>query len=54
MTDRAHDMIQGLIEDAAKGAFQGVVDREFKLSDAAAAHAYMESRRAVGRVLLIT
>ena len=53
MTDRAHDMIQGLIEDAAKGAFQVVIDREFPLSDAAGAHAYIESRQAVGRVLLI-
>jgi NADPH2:quinone reductase len=53
MTDRAHDMIQGLIEDAAKGAFKVVIDREFPLSDAAGAHAYIESRQAVGRVLLI-
>ncbi|MES2034032.1 MAG: zinc-binding alcohol dehydrogenase family protein [Pseudomonadota bacterium] len=53
MTDRAHDMIQGLIDDAAKGAFEVVIDREFPLSDAAGAHAYIESRQAVGRVLLI-
>lgn len=53
MTDRAHDMIQGLIEDAARGAFKVVIDREFPLSDAADAHAYIESRQAVGRVLLI-
>jgi NADPH2:quinone reductase len=53
MTDRAHDMIQGLIEDAAKGAFKVVIDREFPLSDAAGAHAWIESRQAVGRVLLI-
>lgn len=53
MTDRAHDMIQGLIEDAANGAFKVVIDREFPLSDAAGAHAYIESRQAVGRVLLI-
>ena len=53
MTDRAHDMIQGLIEDAAKGVFKVVIDREFPLSDAAGAHAYIESRQAVGRVLLI-
>lgn len=53
MTDRAHDMIQGLIDDAAKGEIEVVVDREFALSDAAAAHAYIESRQAVGRVLLI-
>lgn len=53
MTDRAHDMIQGLIEDAAKGDIKVVIDREFPLSEAAAAHAYIESRQAVGRVLLI-
>ncbi len=53
MTDRAHDMIQGLIEDAARGAFKVVIDREFPLSEAAAAHAWIESRQAVGRVLLI-
>lgn len=53
MTDRAHDMIQGLIEDAAKGDIRVVIDREFPLSEAAAAHAYIESRQAVGRVLLI-
>ena len=53
MTDRAHDMIQTLINDAARGAFQVVIDREFPLSEAAAAHAYIESRAAVGRVLLI-
>jgi NADPH2:quinone reductase len=53
MTDRAHDMIQGLIEDAAKGVFKVVIDREFPLSEAAAAHAYIESRQAVGRVLMI-
>ena len=53
MTDRAHDMIQVLIEDAARGEIKVVIDREFPLSEAAAAHAYIESRQAVGRVLLI-
>ncbi|MFZ5669400.1 MAG: quinone oxidoreductase family protein [Pseudomonadota bacterium] len=53
MTDRAHDMIQTLVEDAARGDLKVVIDREFPLSEAAAAHAYIESRRAVGRVLLI-
>ncbi|HTQ14077.1 MAG TPA: zinc-binding alcohol dehydrogenase family protein [Rhizomicrobium sp.] len=52
-TDRAHDMIQRLIEDAAKGDIRVVIDRTFPLSEAAAAHAYIESRKAVGRVLLI-
>ena len=53
MTDRAHDMIQRLIDEAARGEFQVVIDREFPLSQAAAAHAYIESRAAVGRVLMI-
>lgn len=52
-TDRAHDMIQGLINDAAAGKIEVVIDRRFKLSEAAEAHAYIESRKAVGRVLLI-
>ena len=52
-TDRVHDNIQRLIDEAAKGAFQVVIDRTFPLSEAAAAHAYIESRQAVGRVLLI-
>lgn len=53
MTDRVHDMIQTLIDEAARGELQVVIDRTFPLSQAAAAHAYIESRQAVGRVLLI-
>jgi len=52
-TDRAHDNIQRLINEAAKGELKVVIDRTFPLSEAAAAHAYIESRKAVGRVLLI-
>ena len=52
-TDRAHNMIQRLVEEAARGEFKVVIDRTFPLSEAAAAHAYIESRQAVGRVLLI-
>jgi NADPH2:quinone reductase len=52
-TDRAHNMIQRLVEEAAQGQFKVVIDRTFPLSEAAAAHAYIESRQAVGRVLLI-
>jgi NADPH2:quinone reductase len=52
-TDRAHDNIQRLINEAARGELKVVIDREFPLSEAAAAHAYIESRQAVGRVLLI-
>ncbi|MGH7010840.1 MAG: zinc-binding dehydrogenase, partial [Caulobacteraceae bacterium] len=50
---RAHDNIQRLIEEAARGDLKVVIDRTFPLSEAAAAHAYIESRQAVGRVLLI-
>ena len=52
-TDRAHNMIQRLVDEAAKGEFKVVIDRTYPLSEAAAAHAYIESRQAVGRVLLI-
>jgi len=53
MTDRVHDMIQGLIEDVAAGKLEVVIDRRFALSEAAEAHAYVESRQAVGRVILV-
>jgi NADPH2:quinone reductase len=52
-TDRAHNMIQRLVEEAARGEFKVVIDRTFPLAQAGAAHAYIESRQAVGRVLLI-
>ena len=52
-TDRVHDNIQRLINDAARGDLKVLIDRTFPLSEAAAAHAYIESRQAVGRVLLI-
>jgi NADPH2:quinone reductase len=52
-TDRVHDNIQQLIQDAADGGLKVVIDRTFALKDAAEAHRYIESRQAVGRVLLI-
>jgi NADPH2:quinone reductase len=52
-TDRVHDNIQRLIGETARGELKVVVDRTFPLAEAAAAHAYIESRQAVGRVLLI-
>lgn len=52
-TDRIHDMIQGLIGDVAAGTLDVVIDRRFALSEASAAHAYIESRQAVGRVVLV-
>jgi len=53
MTDRVHDNIQQLIDDAAKGELEVVIDRVFPLAEAAAAHAYIESRAAVGRVVMV-
>jgi NADPH:quinone reductase len=52
-TDRVHDMIQTLVDEVAAGKLKVLIDKTFPLSDAAGAHAYIESRRAVGRVLLI-
>lgn len=52
-TDRAHNNIQRLIDEAARGELKVVIDRTFPLSQAAAAHAYIESRQAVGRVVMI-
>jgi len=52
-SDRGHNNIQRLIDEAARGELKVIIDRTFPLSEAAAAHAYIESRQAVGRVLLI-
>lgn len=51
-TDRVHDNIQNLIDDIAKGDLKVVLDKSFPLKDAAAAHEYIESRKAFGRVTL--
>ena len=50
---RAYAMIERLIDDVAAGELQVVVDRTFPLAEAAAAHAYIESRQAFGRVVLV-
>jgi NADPH2:quinone reductase len=52
-TDRAQQMIQGLVDDVAAGRLTVLVDRTFPLAEAAAAHEFIESRQAVGRVVLI-
>jgi len=36
------------------GALRPVVDRTFPLCDAAAAHRYSETRRAQGKIVLVT
>ena len=53
MTTRVHDVGQRYLEEAAKGEVEVLIDRTFPLAEAAAAHAYVESRAAVGRVLLV-
>jgi len=50
---RVHAMIQRHLDDAAKGSLQIVIDRTYRLAEAAAAHAFIESRQAFGRVVLI-
>jgi len=49
---RVRAMLDGILADIAKGDLRVVVDRRFPLSEAAAAHAYIESRAALGRVVL--
>ncbi|HUS82582.1 MAG TPA: zinc-binding dehydrogenase [Dehalococcoidia bacterium] len=52
-TERVRDMIARHLEDVARGSLRVVIDRTYPLSEAAAAHAYIESRKAFGRVLLV-
>jgi NADPH2:quinone reductase len=49
---RVHAMIAGHLADLAAGRLEVVVDRAFPLAEAGAAHAYIESRKAFGRVIL--
>jgi NADPH2:quinone reductase len=50
---RAYPMVGRHLRDIAAGQLRVVIDRTFALSEAAAAHAYIESRAAFGRVLLV-
>ena len=49
---RARANVQRLIDDVAKGELKVVIDSHYPLSEAAAAHAHIESRQAFGRVVL--
>jgi NADPH:quinone reductase len=49
---RTRPMIEALIARVAAGELKVVVDSVFPLEDAGAAHAYIESRQAFGRVVL--
>lgn len=50
---RAHAMISGHLADVAAGLLRVVIDRRYPLEQAADAHAYIESRQAFGRVVLV-
>ena len=52
-TPRAQQMIAALVDDVAAGRLEVVIDRTYPLAEAAAAHEHIESRRAIGRVVLI-
>src|SRR4051794_34080852 len=49
---RIHPMIGDMLERVAGGELHVEIDRSFALEDAAAAHEYIESRKAFGRVVL--
>jgi NADPH:quinone reductase len=49
---RVHAMIAGLLERVGRGELRVEIDRTFPLAEAAAAHAYIESRQAFGRVVM--
>ena len=49
---RVHAMIAELIERVASGELLVEIDRTFPLAEAGAAHAYIESRQAFGRVVM--
>lgn len=53
MSSRARKLVAQLLDDVAAGTLQAVVDRRFALSEAADAHAYIESRASFGRVVLV-
>src|SRR4051794_11703607 len=50
---RIHAMIGELLEQVGSGELQVEIDRSFPLAEAAAAHEYVESRKAFGRVVMV-
>lgn len=52
-TDRARAMVERHLDEVAAGTLKVVVDRAYPLAEAADAHAYLESRAAFGRVVLL-
>ena len=50
---RTRPMVEDLLRKVAEGSPRVVIDRTYPLSEVAAAHAYIESRQAFGRVVLV-
>ncbi len=50
---RVRPMVDQLLLEVASGELRVVIDRVYPLSEAAAAHAYIESRQVFGRVVLV-
>jgi NADPH:quinone reductase-like Zn-dependent oxidoreductase len=53
-TDRAHALIATLLQRAHRGDLKMPIAKSFSLSEAARAHAFIESEHPIGRVLLTT
>ncbi len=53
MSPRPYEVIAQVLRDIADGELQVVLDREFPLERADDAHEYIESRQALGRVVLV-
>lgn len=52
-SQRGRPLVEGLLADVAKGDLRVVIDRTYPLAEAAQAHAYIESRAAFGRVVMV-
>jgi NADPH2:quinone reductase len=50
---RVRPLLDALFRDIARGELKVVVDRVYPLAEAAVAHAYIETRAAFGRVVLV-
>ncbi len=50
---RTRPMVEDLLRKVAEGSLRVVIDRTYPLSEASDAHAYIESRQAFGRVVLV-
>ncbi len=53
VSTRAHGLVQSLLDQVRAGGLRVVIDQTFALEDAEEAHAYIESRQAFGRVVLV-